>query len=162
VLTVTEALKRRISTREFRPQPLAEQLVREILDVARWAPSGGNLQPWKVIAVAGAERAAVIELARRTYAAEGPNESTDRPVYPQNLWEPYRTRRYELGEDMYALLAIPRSDRAGGSLNSRAITRCSVLQSNYFSRLTSGWVMPNGHILACSCSQSRSRHWNAV
>ena len=52
MLTVTEALKRRISTREFRPQPLAEQLVREILDVARWAPSGGNLQPWKVIAVA--------------------------------------------------------------------------------------------------------------
>jgi hypothetical protein len=46
MLTVTEALKRRISTREFRPLPLAEPLVREILDVARWAPSGGNLQPW--------------------------------------------------------------------------------------------------------------------
>jgi nitroreductase len=113
MLTVTEALKRRISTRQFRLQPLAEHLVREILDVARWAPSGGNLQPWKVIAVAGTERAAVIELARRTHAAEGPDESTDRPVYPQNLWEPYRTRRYKLGEDMYALLEIPRSDRSG-------------------------------------------------
>src|ERR1700692_334411 len=109
MLTVTETLKRRISTREYRPQPLAEQLVREILDVARWAPSGGNLQPWKVIAVAGAERAAIIELARRTHAAEGPDESTDWPVYPRNLWEPYRTRRYKLGEDMYAFLEIPRS-----------------------------------------------------
>jgi nitroreductase len=112
MMTVTEALKRRISTREFRPQSLAEQLVREILDVARWAPSGGNLQPWKVIAVAGTERAAVIELARRIHSAEGPDESIERAVYPPNLWDPYRTRRYKLGEDMYALLEIPRSDRA--------------------------------------------------
>jgi nitroreductase len=113
MLTVTEALKRRTSIREFRPRPLAEQLVREILEVARWAPSGGNLQPWKVIAVAGTERAAVSELARRIHAAESLDESTERPVYPSNLWEPYRTRRYKLGEDMYALLEIPRSDRAG-------------------------------------------------
>src|SRR5258708_25120121 len=113
MLTVTEALKRRISTRKFRPQPLAPELVREILDVARWAPSGGNLQPWKVIAVAGAERAAVTELARRVHAAEGPDESTERPVYPPNLWEPYRTRRYKLGEDLYALLGIPRPTPSG-------------------------------------------------
>jgi nitroreductase len=113
MLTVTEALKRRISTREFLQRPLAEQLVREILDVARWAPSGGNLQPWKVIAVAGTERAAISKLAQRIHALEGPDESTERPVYPPNLWEPYRTRRYKLGEDMYALLEISRSDRAG-------------------------------------------------
>lgn len=113
MLTVTEALKRRISTRQFRPQALPEPLVREILDVARWAPSGGNLQPWKVIAVSGAERVAIIELARRIHAAEGPDESMERPVYPPNLWEPYRTRRYKVGEDLYALLGIPRSDRAG-------------------------------------------------
>ena len=117
MLTVTEALQRRISTRQFRPQPLSKQLVHEILDVARWAPSGGNLQPWKVIAVAGAERAAVIELARRVHAgrvhaAEGPDESAERPVYPPNLWEPYRTRRFKVGEDLYALLGISRSDRA--------------------------------------------------
>ncbi len=112
MLTVTEALKRRISIREFSPQPLARERVREILDVARWAPSGGNLQPWKVIAVAGAERAAVIDLARRVHAAQGPDESTERPVYPPNLWEPYRTRRYKVGEDMYALLGIPRADRS--------------------------------------------------
>jgi nitroreductase len=112
MLSVNEALKRRISTRKFRPQPLAKQLVHEILDVARWAPSGGNLQPWKVIAVAGAERAAVIELARRFHAAGSSDESTDRPVYPPNLWEPYRTRRFKVGEDLYALLEIPRSDRA--------------------------------------------------
>jgi len=110
-MTVTEALKRRISTREFRPDPLPEALVREILDVARWAPSGGNLQPWGVVAVAGAARDAVIALAREALAA-GVDESGERPVYPANLWEPYRSRRFKVGEDMYALLGIPRSDRA--------------------------------------------------
>jgi nitroreductase len=106
-MNVSEALRARISARAFKPEPLPESLLREILDVARYAPSGGNLQPWKVIAVAGAERDAVVTLAK----ANLPGEEGDRPVYPANLWEPYRTRRYKLGEDMYALLGIPRENK---------------------------------------------------
>jgi nitroreductase len=106
-MNVSEALRARISVRAFKPDPLPESLLREILDVARYAPSGGNLQPWKVIAVAGAERDAVVALAK----ANLPGEEGDRPVYPANLWEPYRTRRYKLGEDMYALLGIPRENK---------------------------------------------------
>jgi nitroreductase len=107
-MNVTEALKSRISVRAFKPDPIAEALVRDILDVARYAPSGGNLQPWKVIAVAGAERDAVIALAQ----ANLPGDEGDRPVYPPNLWEPYRSRRYKVGEDMYALLGIGRDNKA--------------------------------------------------
>lgn len=104
---VTEALKGRISIRAFKPDPVPKTLVREILDVARYAPSGGNMQPWKVIAVAGAERDAVVALAR----ASLPGEEDERPVYPPSLWEPYRTRRFQVGEAMYALLGIPREDK---------------------------------------------------
>jgi len=110
-MTVTEALRRRISTRAFLPTPLPESLVREILDVARWAPSGGNLQPWKIIVVAGSARDSIVALAKNR-AAQAPDESSDHPVYPPNLWEPYRTRRFKVGEDMYALLGISRADRA--------------------------------------------------
>ena len=110
-MTVTEALKRRISIRQFLPDPLDEGLVREILDVARWAPSGGNLQPWRVIAVAGDERQAVVRLAEQASANFYSGSKDGRPVYPRDLWEPYRTRRFKVGEDMYALLGIPRSDR---------------------------------------------------
>ncbi|MBY0568870.1 MAG: nitroreductase [Hyphomonadaceae bacterium] len=106
-MNVTEALKARISVRAFKPDPLPETLVREILDIARFAPSGGNLQPWKVIAVSGAERDEVVALAK----ANLPGAEDDRPVYPANLWEPYRSRRYKLGEDMYALLDIPRENK---------------------------------------------------
>ncbi|MBL8547439.1 MAG: nitroreductase [Hyphomonadaceae bacterium] len=108
-MNVSEAIKQRISVRAFKPDPIPETLVREILDVARYAPSGGNLQPWKVIAVAGAERDAVIALAK----ANLPGDEGDRQVYPANLWEPYRTRRYKLGEDMYELLGIPRDNKVG-------------------------------------------------
>jgi nitroreductase len=106
-MNVSEALKARISIRAFKPDPVPEALVREILDVARYAPSGGNLQAWKVIAVAGAERDAVAALAR----ANLPGVEDDKPVYPANLWEPYRSRRFKVGEDMYALLGIAREDR---------------------------------------------------
>lgn len=110
-MTVTEALRARISTREFRSTPLSETIVREILDAARWAPSGGNLQPWKVIAVTGKEREAVSALAKRTLAENPAGEASEFPIYPEKLWEPYRSRRYDLGEAMYALLGIPREDR---------------------------------------------------
>jgi nitroreductase len=33
------------------------------------------------------------------------------PVYPPNLWEPLRTRRFALAEDMYRALGIPREDK---------------------------------------------------
>ena len=112
-MTVTEALQRRISVREFKPDPVPVSLVREILSVASRAPSGGNLQPWKVIAVAGEERLAVTALAARALTANPEGEAGDRPIYPANLFEPYRSRRYKLGEDMYALLGIGRDDKAG-------------------------------------------------
>lgn len=107
-MNVDEALKARISVRAFKPDPVSEALLRDILEVARFAPSGGNLQPWRVIAVAGAEKDAVIALAR----ANLPGDEGDYPVYPANLWEPYRTRRFKVGEDMYAILGIPREDKA--------------------------------------------------
>jgi nitroreductase len=110
-MTVTDALRARTSIREFLPTPLPESTIREILDVARWAPSGGNLQPWKVIAVAGDEQRAVTELAKRVLMENPTGEVTDFPVYPEKLWGPYRTRRYDLGEQMYELLEIPREDK---------------------------------------------------
>ena len=111
MMTVTEALRTRTSTRAFLPTPLPLALVREILDVARWAPSGGNLQPWRVIVVAGAERDAVSAIGRRIGPEAATSEEGDDPIYPPNLWEPYRSRRFHLGEQMYALLRIGREDR---------------------------------------------------
>ena len=114
MLSVSAALQKRISIRKFLPTAVPEAQVRELLEAARWSPSGGNLQPWKVIVLAGAELGAVRALARDSEVAGGKrSEEGSDPVYPPQLWEPYRTRRYQVGEDMYALLGVAREDRAG-------------------------------------------------
>ncbi len=110
---IAEALQRRISTRAFLPTPVPQAKVQKVLEAARWAPSGGNLQPWRVIVVAGEARQRVIDLAAQTLAANPLGEPTDRPIYPPQLWEPFRTRRFEVGEQLYALLGIERADKAG-------------------------------------------------
>jgi nitroreductase len=120
--TVTEALHQRISTRSFLPTPLPEETVRAILDAARWAPSGGNTQPWKVVVVSGAARDSVVTLAKQTIAANPRGEAGDHPIYPAELWEPHRTWRYALGEAMYAKLGIGREDK---------LSRLAHLARNY-------------------------------
>jgi nitroreductase len=109
-MEVDAALRTRMSVRAFKRDLLPEKLVREILDVARFAPSGGNVQPWKIIAVAGQARDTVSEKVKARLA-DGTNEVGDRPIYPANLWPPYRDRRHKVGEDMYALLGIAREDK---------------------------------------------------
>src|SRR5258708_39357406 len=57
-MDVTEAVGRRMSVRAFRPDPVPRSLVREILQLAHGAPSGGNLQPWRGYQPAGGLRGA--------------------------------------------------------------------------------------------------------
>jgi nitroreductase len=111
--SVDHALRTRISTRAFLDKPVTHAQVHALLDAARWAPSGGNVQPWKVIAVAGEARAKVVELTKAAMGANPAGEEGDRPIYPANLWEPHRTWRYELGEQMYEKLGIGRDNKLG-------------------------------------------------
>ena len=107
-MNVTDAVAARVSIRAFRPEVPDAALVREILEAAARAPSGGNLQPWRVYALAGA---ALAELKARV-AANPLGETPEYDVYPPNLWDPFRTRRFQNGEDLYATLGIPREDKA--------------------------------------------------
>ncbi len=79
-MNVGEAIERRISVRAFRPDPVDGAVVREILERARRAPSGGNLQPWRVYALAGEP------LVRfKALAAAAPIEAPEYAVYPAHL-----------------------------------------------------------------------------
>jgi nitroreductase len=106
-MNVSEAVAARVSIRGFKPDPVPGALVREILERAAQAPSGGNLQPWRVYGLAGAELAAF----KATVAANPFGETPEYDVYPPNLWEPFRTRRFQNGEDLYATIGIPREDK---------------------------------------------------
>jgi len=106
-MDVSQAVARRVSIRAFRPDPVAGEVVADILARAAQAPSGGNLQPWRVYGLAGEPLAQFKALV----AANPFGETPEYDVYPPNLWEPFRTRRYQNGEDLYATIGIPREDR---------------------------------------------------
>jgi nitroreductase len=108
-MNVTEAVAARISVRAFKPDPVPGALVREILEAAHRAPSGGNLQPWRVHALAGAPLEALKAKGMATLAAG--LETPEYDVYPPDLWDPFRTRRFVCGEDLYASISIPREDK---------------------------------------------------
>ncbi|MDB5450170.1 MAG: nitroreductase [Phenylobacterium sp.] len=106
-MNVSEAVAARTSVRAFRADPVPGEVVREILEAAAKAPSGGNLQPWRVYALAGEPLAAF----KAAVATNPFGETPEYDVYPPNLWEPFRTRRFQNGEDLYATLGIPREDK---------------------------------------------------
>jgi nitroreductase len=86
-------------------------VVARLLQAAAQAPSGGNLQPWRVHVLLGEARD---ELVRRVAQARETTPMGERPeylIYPPDLTEPYKTRRHRVGEAMYATLGIPREDK---------------------------------------------------
>ncbi|RKO66160.1 nitroreductase family protein [Desulfofundulus salinus] len=44
--TILSLVRSRYSVRHYKPDPLPEALLDQLLEAARWAPSAGNLQPW--------------------------------------------------------------------------------------------------------------------
>jgi nitroreductase len=110
--SVTEALDTRITVRQFLDKPVPDDVLRALLEKAMRSPSGGNLQPWKLHIMTGDTLAAFKKEAVEITLA-GKVEEPTHPAYPQPLWEPQRSWRYKLGEDMYALLGIPRENKMG-------------------------------------------------
>ncbi len=106
-MKVSDAIKARKTIRNFLDTPVEDALIEELLTKAARAPSGGNLQPWRIYILNGAVTKRFVELI----ASKSLPESPQYDVYPPNLKEPYRSSRFKVGEDMYALLDIPRDDK---------------------------------------------------
>jgi nitroreductase len=93
-MDVRDAVASRFSCRAFLPTPVPLATVREILTLAARAPSGGNLQPWRVHALAGAVLAD-LEVRIRPHAPTNPRgEGAEYPVYPgEHAIEPVVRRK---------------------------------------------------------------------
>jgi nitroreductase len=111
-MQVAEAVARRRSIRAFTSEPVELSLLREVVEQAARAPSGGNLQPWRIHVLTGEALARFRrEMAERL--RQGGPDDPEYEVYPPKLHEPYRTQRFVVGEGLYALLGIARDDKAG-------------------------------------------------
>ncbi|XAH25544.1 nitroreductase [Xylophilus sp. GW821-FHT01B05] len=110
-MQVAEALNARVSTRAFLDKPVPVALVKDILVAAGRSPSGGNLQPWHIWALTGETLNRFRSLIRERAVDLPMGEGTEYKIYPPDLSEPYKTRRYKNGEDLYRVLGIPREDK---------------------------------------------------
>jgi nitroreductase len=108
---VRDAVASRFGCRAFLPTPVPFATVRDILDRAARAPSGGNLQPWRVHALAGAPLED-LKARVRPHASTNPRgEGAEYRIYPAPLKEPYGGRRHEAGALLYRASGIAREDR---------------------------------------------------
>ena len=108
-MDVTAAVHARISVREFLSDPVDDAVLRQLLVDAAYAPSGGNLQPWRIYVVNGESMTRL----REYLPTQPPLEAGEYDIYPKALTEPYRTNRFTIGEQMYATLGIARDDKQG-------------------------------------------------
>lgn len=112
-VSVTEALHRRRSVRAFSDTPVDPVVLQAIFTAAQRAPSGGNLQPWQAVVLTGEpwQRVKNAVAARIALGRDGYQPEYD--IYPKGLTDPWESRRFGVGEELYASLGIPREDKKG-------------------------------------------------
>ena len=111
MLTADEALLTRRSVRAFLPTPVDRGTVEEILELAARAPSGTNIQPWKVRVIAGEARRALSHAIQAAIDHDGMEKhAREWNYYPQAWREPFLGRRRKIGWDLYGLLGIKKGD----------------------------------------------------
>ena len=106
-MNVSEAVEARRSIRSFLDTPVSDEQISQLLEKAARAPSGGNVQPWRVFVINGPS----MPKFHQFLADTDPREKPAYEIYPKELPSPYRDSRFKVGEDMYKLLNIPRDDK---------------------------------------------------
>ncbi len=111
---VDDAIISRRSIRKFLPKPVERSIVEDILDVARRAPSGTNIQPWQVYVLAGEP---LKTLSRRILEvfndpALDAQHQREYKYYPDEWFSPFIERRRAVGWALYARLGIAKGEQA--------------------------------------------------
>ncbi len=107
-MKVSEAVAARRTIRAFLDKPVSDDTIKSLLEKSARAPSGGNVQPWRIYVINGET---MVRFKAHVLTQTEP-EPAAYDIYPKDLKEPYRSYRFKVGEDMYGLLDIPRDDRA--------------------------------------------------
>lgn len=110
---VEHAIASRRAVRAFLPDPVDPALVRRILSIAAQAPSGTNMQPWKVRAIGPLARRRLEAALLAALEAGGRPGAEEYRYYPETFREPYLSRRRKVGWDLYGLLGVVKGDVEG-------------------------------------------------
>ena len=114
-MNIIDAIQKRQSIRSFEEREVSQKLIKEILNISKLAPSGGNTQPWKIY-VLNKEIMKELELAVLNNLDAGVTEQPNFLIYPQPMSDHLKNRVKECGRLMYDALEI-KKDNIEGRLN---------------------------------------------
>ena len=141
-MEISEAVQKRSSIRAFLDTPVDNEVIKDLLSQAARSPSGGNVQPWRIAVLNKQSMKDFLVFQASWDKPEIPSYD----IYPAGLKEPYRTSRYELGEEMYKILGIDRDNKAGRLDQVLRNFKFLMHQQQFFALLTSRWGHHNGLI----------------
>jgi nitroreductase len=113
-MSLSEAIRRRRSVRGFLPDEVPQPILREAFELAQWAPSNCNVQPWTPHVVSGGKlaklRAALVEAGLR-----------DEPIKPDFVADRkfvgvHRERQVDAAQQLYGAMGVERRDLVGRKL----------------------------------------------
>jgi len=110
---VDRIIRGRFASRAFASRAVPQRTIADILDVARFAPSGANIQPWRVYVVSGTKKDEISRALLRAHEETRDQHTSEYQYYAAELPEPYLSRRNQFGRLFYGSLDIQQSDMAG-------------------------------------------------
>lgn len=105
-----KVIRSRHATRFFLNKSVERKAVTEILNVARFAPSNSNTQPWRLYVVAGTERKALSEEILAAHLSSPEEHVAEYDHFPVPLFDRYLGYQHDFAARYYSTLNIERSD----------------------------------------------------
>jgi nitroreductase len=109
-MNVVEAIKTRKSIRDFKSDPVSQNILKKILKIACRAPSASNAQPWQFTVITGD----VLENIRMATIEKLQAGQPFSPEWKVDQWPPgsvYRRRQVEIAKQLFKLMEIAREDQ---------------------------------------------------
>ncbi len=107
-MEIVEAVRSRKSIRGYKPDPVPQKVLKEILEIASRAPSSMNTQPWEITVITG-QALENIKQGNIEMLKSGAAPTPEVPTPPAE--DKYRQRQVELGIEIFRLMGIAREDK---------------------------------------------------
>lgn len=108
-MEILEAIQRRKSIRDFKPDPVPRELLEKILKISLRAPSGVNKQPWEMCILAGSVLDKVKEKnTEQFFSGQQGHASFGSGIDRNSI---YRKRQVKLAVELFRLMGIAREDK---------------------------------------------------
>ncbi|HIG39298.1 MAG TPA: nitroreductase [Gammaproteobacteria bacterium] len=110
-ISLEHAIRSRHSVRGFLPKPVPQEVLLRVFELAQWAPSGTNVQPWQVYVASGTTR----DTMRTEFMSRVKANQPSQPDHPDRgrMGDPWRERRRNCARVLYNAMGIAWEDKPG-------------------------------------------------